>query len=83
MKKSRPESCELCRAPLAAGRVTVHSGRGKTLTLIENVPASVCPRCGYREFSSDVVRRLERAGPRRGRARRRLSVPVLSFGMLR
>ena len=81
MKKSRPDSCEMCLAPLAAGRVTVHSGRGKKLTLVENVPASVCPRCGYREFASEVVRRLERGGTRRPPARRPLTVPVLTFPM--
>ena len=83
MKKSRRDPCERCRTLLRPGRVTVHSGGGKKLTIIENVPASICPRCRYQEFSGEVVRRLERAETRRAKAKRRVTVPILTFGMLR
>ena len=79
MKKARSAPCANCRGRVKAGNVAVDLRRGRTLVVINHVPAYVCDRCGYQEFTPDVVDKLQKAFRRRAKARRKLKVPVVEF----
>jgi YgiT-type zinc finger domain-containing protein len=77
--KNATERCEYCGGSVRESRVTVDCRRGKRLLIIEGVPAGVCRQCGERYYDADVVRKLERIAARRGKAKRKLQVPVVAF----
>ena len=79
MKTRTPEPCDFCDGRLSPRRVIVDWRRGRSLRVIENVPALVCDRCGERYYTQDVMRRLERLAAARRPARRTLKVPVARF----
>lgn len=77
MGKPRAVRCENCRGRLQRRVVTIDLRRGRTLVVVDHVPAFVCSQCGYKEFAPDVVDRLQRAVRLRGRSRRTVRVPIL------
>ena len=79
MKKRAQEPCELCDGTLVSRRVTLDSRWGGELIVVEQVPAQVCARCGYKQFSAPVVRRLDRLRSGRRSPLKKLTVPVFSF----
>ena len=79
MKNSGTAPCGNCSGRVKAGSVTVDLRRGRTLVVINHVPAFVCDRCGYKEFTPDVVDKLQKAFSSRAKARRKLKVPVVEF----
>lgn len=54
--------CEYCNASLTEGEkpVTVYRHRQGEHFIFEQVPATVCPRCGERYFSAPVTREMDR-----------------------
>lgn len=77
MARAKREPCDFCDGTLSPRRVIVDLRRGRSLRVIENVPALVCSQCGERYYTQDVMRRLERLAARR--TRRTLKVPVVRF----
>jgi YgiT-type zinc finger domain-containing protein len=53
--------CEFCDTEQAQVQkmVTVTRQRGGQWFIFENVPAWVCPNCGYRYFDADVLEAME------------------------
>ena len=79
MTKERPAPCERCPGHVRPRQVTVDLRRRKALVVVHHVPAYVCDRCGYREFTPGVVDKLQLVLRRRVKLRRRLKVPVVEF----
>ncbi len=52
---------------------------GDDLIIVEGVPASVCVRCGEKEFAPDTVRLLERTRKERAGITAQRMVPVVAF----
>jgi len=73
------ETCYFCRrGVLERRRVTVDFRWGDELTVIENVPATVCNECGEQYYAAKVVRQMERLAKVR-RRERELRVPVATM----
>ncbi|MBI4517306.1 MAG: type II toxin-antitoxin system MqsA family antitoxin [Deltaproteobacteria bacterium] len=78
-KARATESCYFCRrGVLERRRVTVDFRWGDELTVIENVPATVCNECGEQYYAANVVRQMERFAKAR-RCERELRVPVATM----
>ena len=75
--------CEYCNAELSTVEklVTVFRKRKGRLFVIENVPARVCPRCGERYFSAQVLRAMEKLMDAPRAAKHTVSVTVIAFAM--
>jgi YgiT-type zinc finger domain-containing protein len=74
--------CEICDAKLVERRIKQEIWiRGK-LVVIDNVPASVCPRCGAKVVRSQVGKRISMIleSPRKWSKASVISVPVLELG---
>lgn len=52
---------------------------GDDIIVVENLPAGVYTRCGEKEFSPEVVRRLEHVRHEQAAAYRELRAPVVEF----
>ena len=52
--------CYRCKGGMVSQRVRFQMTTDQGLVFVEGVPARVCPQCGERIFSVDVMRRLER-----------------------
>ena len=50
------------------------------LIVIEDIPARVCEACGEKYFSAEVSRRIDELLSAPPRAKKRLEVPVFTFG---
>ena len=57
----KQDFCEYCNADLTNSdkMVTVYRHRKAQHFIFERVPARVCPRCGERYFSAQVVREMD------------------------
>ena len=80
MLKKKPAPCEFCPGKVRPRVVTIDLRRGKALVVVNRVPAFVCDRCGYKEFSAEVAKKLRQVLLRKVKARRKVSVPVVEFG---
>jgi YgiT-type zinc finger domain-containing protein len=73
------ETCYFCaRGVLEERRVTVDFRWGEKLTIIHNVPATVCNECGERYYDASVVEQMEAlavSGPTQAEVR----VPVATL----
>jgi YgiT-type zinc finger domain-containing protein len=80
-KKVDLDFCEYCNAALTIGEnlVTVYRHRKGQHFIFERVPAQVCPRCGERYFSAQVVRDMDRLMQKPKRSATVLPVPVMTF----
>ena len=58
--------------------VTIYRHRDGKHFIFEQVPARVCPRCGERYFSTQVVRKMDRLMQSR-RRRNTVAVPVIGL----
>jgi YgiT-type zinc finger domain-containing protein len=73
--------CEYCGANLedAERLVTVYRHRQNRHFIFEQVPARVCPRCGERYFSAQVVREMDRLMQTPAAQTNIVQVPLISF----
>jgi YgiT-type zinc finger domain-containing protein len=80
VRKKTVDACEYCQSALGAEErhLTVYRHRGGKHFIFERVPARVCPRCGERYFSAQVVRAMDRLMQTRGR-RATVAVPVIAL----
>lgn len=75
--------CQECDKQLEERIVKLALWIGEELVLVEDVPASVCPVCGKRYFSSQATEAIQELGlTSLGNASRKTEVPVFSFGEL-
>lgn len=76
-----PDFCEYCNAPLGGHEnlVTVYRHRKGQHFIFEQVPARVCPRCGERYFSAQVVREMDRLMQAQDRFASTVPVPVIAL----
>lgn len=77
----KSDFCEYCNAPLEGGEklVTVYRHRQGRHFIFERVPAQVCPRCGERYFSAQVVRQMDRLMRKRKQTAVTVPVPVIAL----
>ena len=80
MRKKNMDACKYCQSALGADErlLTVYRHKGGKHFIFEKVPARVCPRCGERYFSAQVVRAMDRLMRTRGR-RTTVAVPVIAL----
>lgn len=71
--------CVFCGGDVEKRITRVIIDTGDELLVVENVPAGVCTQCGEKEFSPEVVRRLEYIRRERVTADKELRVPVVEF----
>lgn len=71
--------CVFCGGEVENHVTRVIIETGDNIIIVENVPAGVCTRCGEKEFSPEVVRRLEHVRREQVAADRELRVPVVEF----
>lgn len=71
--------CVFCGGDIERRLIRVVIEAGDDIVVVENVPAGVCVQCGEREFSPEVVRRLERVRRERIADAKELRVPVIEF----
>lgn len=79
MARAKREPCDFCDGTLSPRRVIVDWRRGRSLRVIENVPALVCSQCGERYYAQDVMKRMRALASSRRPAKRTLKVPVARF----
>lgn len=79
MKKHAKEPCDFCPGTLHPKRVRVIRSRGRKLVIIDDVPATVCSRCGMRYYDATVVRGMEAILKRSPTHTRTIRVPVTKF----
>jgi len=75
----KDDACEYCNGALRMKKVRVHYRRRGQLTIIENVPARVCRRCGERYYAAVTLEKLELIVRSRKGTKRKLVVPVRDF----
>ena len=73
------EKCEHCSHAIVGRRVTLHRLVKRKHVLFENVPAGVCPHCGARFFSANVLKTIQDSLRNRRKASREVSVPIYSL----
>lgn len=73
--------CEYCNAPLTEGEklVTVYRHRLGEHYIFEQVPATVCPRCGERYFAASVAREMDHLMKQPEPLARLVQVPVIAL----
>ena len=73
--------CEYCNVEtsLVERFVTVHRHRRGQHFIFEHVPARVCPLCGERYFSADVVQEMERLMASSQIQVHTIPVPLIAF----
>ncbi len=71
--------CLVCHSEMVDKRVTVDLRIGDELLIVEEVPATVCDRCGERVFTPEITRRLQTLAKQRKKPPRTVSVPVFSL----
>jgi len=69
----------LCRRVVVQEKVKVDFRWGRTLKVIENVPAGVCQQCGEKSFQAAVYRAMEKLAASRTRAKAHLTVDIVQF----
>jgi YgiT-type zinc finger domain-containing protein len=81
MKAQKIDYCEYCNGPLTGGErlVTVHRHAHGRHFIFEEVPARVCPRCGERYFSAQVVRQMQNRMKKRPPKAHTVPIPVISL----
>jgi YgiT-type zinc finger domain-containing protein len=74
--------CEYCNsdAGLVDRLITVCRHRQGQHFIFEHVPARVCPMCGERYFSADVVQEMERLMASPQAQTHTIPVPLIAFG---
>lgn len=75
----KDKACEYCNGELRPKTVRVHYRRRGQLTIIENVPARVCRRCGERYYDALTLGRIDRIGRSRKGTKRKVIVPIRDF----
>lgn len=73
------DTCCFCDIPLKKERIKVERWINDKLYVLTDVPAEVCPRCGEKYFTPDIVNKMEKAISSNKRAEEILSVPVMSL----
>jgi YgiT-type zinc finger domain-containing protein len=73
------DACEYCNGELRAKTVTVYYRHKGKLSLIENVPAQVCRRCGERYYDAITVEKMEALARRKSAEEKTVLVPVRDF----
>ncbi len=71
--------CYFCGGGLEPGTVTANEWRTGNLTLIENVPALVCEKCGESYLASETCEQIDRLMALPPAPRRTMEVPVYAF----
>jgi len=71
--------CLVCHREMVKKKVTVDLRIGDELSIVENVPATVCNHCGERVFTPEVTRKLQALAKQRKKPPRTLTVPVFSL----
>ena len=73
--------CEYCSASLEGVQklVNVYRHRQQRHFIFEQVPAQVCPRCGERYFSAEVVREMDRLMQSSSPSAPSINVPLISW----
>lgn len=71
--------CLVCRGKMVDRKVTVDLRIRDELLIIEEVPATVCDRCGERVFTPEITRRLQTLAKQRKKPPRTVAVPVFSL----
>ncbi len=72
-------ACPLCGGVFERRRVTAENWWGEELSLVEDVPAWVCDRCGHVFYDPEVVERLDAMRRSPPPAHKTMAVPVYSF----
>ena len=73
--------CEVCGEKGAQlRRVARTYGKGKTIMVIENVPAVSCPRCGESYLEAETLHEIERIKLHRKSFAQKRQIPVANFG---
>ncbi|MBS1812198.1 MAG: type II toxin-antitoxin system MqsA family antitoxin [Acidobacteria bacterium] len=73
--------CEYCNTSLdvAEKLVNVYRHRKSQHFIFEQVPAQVCPRCGERYYSAEVVREMDRLMKTPSASTQSVNVPLISW----
>lgn len=71
--------CYYCKGIVQESRVRVIREKGKSIFVIDDVPAQVCRQCGEEFYRGPVLEELDRLIERGEGIERELRVPVLRF----
>lgn len=78
------ERCDFCKSGRLRARLVREYYRvGRGLIIMDDVPAYVCAECGHRYFEAQVTRDMRRLSRRRSLLKDRVSLPRVSFKVLR
>lgn len=74
------ERCDFCDSGrLRLRRVREYYRGGRSMVIIDSVPAFVCDQCGHRYFAAKVAKDMRTLFRRRSRLKDRVSFPRVSF----
>jgi len=61
MKKTAVTVCDICGSKgVRRRRISRTYGKGKTLFVVENIPAVICPICGESYITAETLHEIER-----------------------
>lgn len=61
MKKKAVTVCDICGAKgVRRRRISRTYGKGKTLFVVENIPATICPVCNESYITAETLHEIER-----------------------
>ena len=73
------ETCEYCRGAIREWNTDLHRKVKGKHTLIENVPAGVCTKCGTRYYAANILKTSVETVRRRRKADREVQVSIYSL----
>lgn len=71
--------CDICGGLMHEEETTYTIQIKDKFIMIENVPAKVCPQCGEKLFSPEVVERLQMTIWNNGKPEKTIKTPIFNY----
>jgi len=74
------DRCDFCwEGRLRSRQVREYYRVGKSLVVMEGVPAYVCEKCGERYYDAHVAKKMRRLAKKGPRVKEKVSFPLIHF----
>ena len=74
------DRCDFClEGRLSPRQVREYYRAGKSLVVMERVPAYVCEKCGERYYEAHVAKQMRQLAKKAPRVKSRISFPLIRF----
>ncbi len=74
------DRCDFClEGRLRSRQVREYYRAGKSLVVMDGVPAYVCEKCGERYYEANVAKKMRQLAKKGPRVKERISFPLIHF----